>query len=398
MRARGAEVIVAGHICLDIIPKLTERKEGVETLFIPGKLVNVGPAVIATGGAVSNTGIALHRLGSRVRLMGKIGDDPFGRTIVQVLNGYDPSLAEGMIVAPGEHSSYTMVISPPNVDRIFLHSTGANDTYTVDDVNSEHLQGARLFHFGYPPLMRRMYEEGGEELAKLLQAVKNEGLTVSLDLAMPDPESEAGRADWRSILERALPYTDVFLPSFEEIVYMLHRDRYEQWLKMSPKGDLLPYADGELLRELSEELLAMGAAIVAVKLGEHGLYVRTTADAERLAAMGACAPIEDGAANWLARELLATCFKVDVVGTTGAGDCTIAGFLSGLLAGHALEETLQTAVGVGACNVEKADAASGIPTLDEVKSRMASGWTKRKLSISLPGWAEREDGVWEALR
>ncbi|CAK4842417.1 unnamed protein product [Aphanomyces euteiches] len=243
-----------------------------------------------------------------------------------------------------------------------------------------------------------MYEQQGEELMLLLSKAKANGLTVSLDLAKPDPESAAGRADWRAILGKALPYVDVFLPSFEEIYYMLRRERYEEMLQQAPTGDILPFVEGDLLSNLAEELLAMGAAVVGLKLGEHGLYVRTTADSARLAASGLCGPQADKLDNWTARELLAPCFEVDVVGTTGAGDCTIAGFLCGMLQGLSLEDTLQIAVGVGACNVEQADATSGIPVLAKLQERIASGWTKREMKLDLPGWEVTLDGLWTKLR
>lgn len=111
---------------------------------------------------MSNTGLALHRLGLRTKLMSKIGDDQFGKAILDVLGSYGDELAGGMIVAEGEHSSYSLVISPPGVDRIFLHCTGANDTFAAEDILTNELQGARLFHFGYPPLMRKMYENEGK--------------------------------------------------------------------------------------------------------------------------------------------------------------------------------------------------------------------------------------------
>jgi len=390
----GAEVIVAGHICLDIIPTISEKKTGIDALFVPGKLVDIGPAVITTGGAVSNTGLALHRLGSHVQLMGKVGDDQFGAAIMQVLKQQGEDIVDGMIVAPGEISSYTLVINPPNIDRIFLHCTGANDTYSSADLKEEQLAGVRLFHFGYPPLMRKMYENQGEELELLLSKVKASGLTVSLDLAKPDPESAAGRADWRAILGRALPFVDVFLPSFEEIFYMLHRDLYEEMLLRAPSGDLLPLVDGVMLSEIAGELLAMGAAVVGLKLGEFGLYVRTIADKDRLASSGLCAPVSERIDSWTNRELLAPCFDVEVVGTTGAGDCTIAGFLCGMLQGLSLEDTMQTAVGVGACNVEQADATSGIPDLSKLQERIQSGWSKRRMKLNLSGWRATEDGLW----
>jgi len=80
-----------------------------------------------------------------------------------------------------------------------------------------------LFHFGYPPLMERMYANDGIELATIFQRVKALGLTTSLDLSMPDPSSAAGRANWHAILGATLPYVDVFLPSAEEILLMLRR-------------------------------------------------------------------------------------------------------------------------------------------------------------------------------
>ncbi|QHW31232.1 carbohydrate kinase family protein [Paenibacillus rhizovicinus] len=395
-RARtGAEVVVAGHICLDVIPTMHELKEGMGALLVPGKLVDIGAARIATGGAVSNTGLALHRLGVRTKLMGKIGDDLFGSAIENVLRNCDHALADGMIVARGEYTSYTIVINPPNIDRIFLHCTGANDTFAAEDLQEGALDGARLFHFGYPPLMRRMYEDGGGELATLLSRAKARGLTVSLDAAKPDPASPAGQADWRTIFMEALPYVDVFLPSFEEILYMLRRHTYDA-LAAEHGSDLLPFADGPLLRELADELLALGAAVVVLKLGEHGLYLRTTNDAARLSAavMGAGAVWPESVDEWLGRELLAPSYAVEVAGTTGAGDCTIAGFLAGLLKGLNPESALHGAAAVGACNVEQADATSGVPSWEAVQKRMAAGWSRREVSLVLPGWHAGEEGIW----
>ena len=80
--------------------------------------------------------------------------------------------------------------------------------------------------------------------------------------------------------------------------------------------------------------------------------------------MGAGSPID--LANWRGRELYAPSFRVNVVGTTGAGDCTIAGLLTGMIKGLSIEETLTAAVAVGSCSVETADATSGVPHWDRV--------------------------------
>ena len=78
MAHRYPSIVVAGHICVDIIPAWTQTVESISAVFRPGRLTEVGPAMVSTGGAVSNTGIALHRLGVPVRLMGKIGPDLTG--------------------------------------------------------------------------------------------------------------------------------------------------------------------------------------------------------------------------------------------------------------------------------------------------------------------------------
>lgn len=369
--------------------------EGLAKQFVPGALLEVGPAVSATGGAVANTGIALHRLGNLVRLVGKIGNDPFGQMILQLLRTAGEGLDSGMVISEDGHTSYSIVISPPGTDRIFFHHTGTNDTFSSLDVSTSRLAGARLFHFGYPPLMRNMYEQDGEQLLQLFQKVKQVGLTTSLDMAKPDPRSAAGQVDWPAMLSRVLPNTDIFLPSLEEILYMLDRNKYNE-LAARHGNDLLRAVDADVLADLSDRLLEYGAAVIAIKLGEYGLYLRTTGNQERLQQMGACAP---QSANWLDRELLTSSFQVDVVGTTGAGDCTIAGFLTMMLQHRAPHEALRGAVAVGAFNVERPDATSGVPTWQQAEERIAHGWEHRPQLLQLPGWIWDDHlNVWKSPR
>lgn len=392
----AVEVVVAGHICLDIIPAFEERAVDEGSFLTPGTLVSVGPAILSTGGPVSNTGLALHRLGVSTRLMGKVGDDLFGQAIIGLLREQDPALASGMIVDADESTSYSVVISAPGVDRVFLHSAGANDTFRADDVDINEVKDARLFHFGYPPLMRRMYQDQGAELSELMKRVKEAELTTSLDMAYPDPESEAGRTDWATVLERTLPAVDIFLPSLEEILFMLDRPRLGE-LTHETGGELAACIQGTVLSDLGERLLEMGAALVVLKLGSQGLYMRTTDDPARLAAMGACVPTN--AENWLGRELLAPCFKTEVVGTTGAGDATIGGFLTGLLKQMPIEEVMTGAVAVGAFNVEGADALSGLRDWATVQSRIETGWERLPVELELTGWHWREEpGIWVSPR
>lgn len=380
------DAIVAGHLCLDIIPEIPAAVGGLAGLMTPGRLSEVGPAVLSTGGAVSNTGLVLHKLGIATRLMGKVGDDLFGMAIRRIVAAQGEGLVDGMVVDPAVTSSYTVVVNAPGVDRIFIHHTGANDTFAADDVRYDLVARARLFHFGYPPLVRLMYEDGGRELAEIFQRVKaaaalSGGCTTSLDLSLPDPASPAGCADWPAILRATLPAVDICAPSIDEILYMLRRSDYDRMKSVgagspspgSPCPDSILITPA-LLADLADQLLAWGVKIVLIKLGDQGVYLRTAGRAA-LAALGRGGPADPAA--WADRELRAPCFQVQVAGTTGAGDATIAGFLAALLRGMGPEDALTAAVAVGACNVEAADALSGIRTWDETWARIAAGWPRR---------------------
>ena len=372
-------VVVAGHICLDVIPNLGHVPSGqFGTMFRPGHLISTGSAEFATGGPVSNTGLALHKLGVPTQLVAKIGDDSFGQRILELV---DPKLTHGIAISHEETTSYSLIISAPGIDRIFLHFPGANDTFCAADINSDLVAEAHLFHFGYPPIMRRMYEDNGAELVAVFQQAKATGVTTSLDMALPDPASPGGQVDWRAILQRTLPHVDIFLPSIEEILYMLRRDMYEE----VNQENIIEAVTPTLLVSLSDELLAMGVKMLMIKLGHRGLFLRTAA-AGTLEQMGRAMP--EAPAGWADKMLWAPCFQVEVVGTTGAGDATIAGFLGALLRDKTAEEALTMAVAVGACNVEAADALSGLQSWQATQERVGQGWARLPLDLSGYGWQQ----------
>lgn len=387
------EIAVAGHICVDIIPEMNNTGIMCNDYFVPGRLVEVGPTLIASGGVVFNTGLALHRLGANVKLMGKIGDDTFGKAILELLKQHGADLPKYMMVVPGEHSSYSVVLSAPNSDRMLFHFPGTNDTFGAEDINYNDLEGVKLFHFGYPPLMRSMYKDGGEMLQNIFKRVSERGIVTSLDMAMPDPHREAGRADWMGILQRVLPFTDIFIPSVEELMFMTRRSLLESMIDKYGSNNVLANIDGDLLSSMSEELLEMGASIVGIKLGEHGLYIRSTPEAARIQWVERFHSTH--ANKWVNRELLSPCFRVDVRGTTGAGDCTIAGFIAGIVNGHTPEEVIKLAIGAGACSVEQIDAAQGMIPWVELKERIANGWEHRSQRLTLAGWHQhKESHLW----
>lgn len=387
------DVTAAGHLCLDMIPRFRTQREAtsVGQLLQPGTLVQMGEMTFSTGGSVSNVGIAMKIFGCSVAFAAKVGADAIGRTIVEILD--QSGSARGIVVARDEASSYTVILSPPGIDRIFMHYSGTNDTFSAGDVDMEAVDGSRLFHLGYPTLMRSLFADEGRELTRILSRVKQAGVTASLDISLPDPGSEAGSADWRKIYERALPHVDIFLPSVEEIFFTLHPREYLERKRTRGGQELIDFVSPEELSGFAEQLLRLGCAIAAVKAGHNGWYIRT-AGKKRIRAMGRAAP--DDPDSWADRELWCPAFRTDkIVGTAGAGDSSIAAFLTALLRGHRIEECLKLANCAGFLNLHAPDTLSGLVFWEELQDTYP-GLPVRD-DIPLPedwGW-EESSKIWE---
>jgi sugar/nucleoside kinase (ribokinase family) len=309
--------------------------------------------------------------------MGKIGRDLFGQAILDLIQTSGEHLTRDMSIVSNEASSYTVIINPPNTDRMFLHCPGTNDTFGVNDINYDVLRQVDLFHFGYPQLMKQMYLDNGAELVAMFKQAKTTGVTTSLDTAMPDPNAPSGQANWSLIFKDVLPYVDLFVPSIEEILMMLYPDIFGQ---VTTRAKQISPA---LASEIAANLLQQGVKVVLLKAGHLGLYLRT-ADEAALAEMGRACPSDLN--RWANREIWSPIFKVEVVGTTGAGDATMAGFLAAFLRDLLPTEVATMAAAVGACNVEAADAVSGIRTWEKTVARVEAGWPRQKLEFEDSGW------------
>ncbi len=384
------DVIAAGHICLDIIPQIEAESLESGSFLTPGRITEVGAAVLSGGGSVSNTGLALDRLGAAVRLVGRIGDDPIGEITRRILGARDDRLVEHVRIATGEPSSYTIVLAPPGIDRTFLTSPGPNSSFGPEDVDASLLTETRVFHLGYPPLLSKMYANGGSAMVELMRRAHANGATTSLDMSMPDPSRPAGQADWRAILARTLPHVDIFAPSVEELLYCLNRDRFDALSAASHGGSMIDLLQVQDIVDLAQATLDFGASIVLIKLGHRGSYLRT---GDLNANNGRGAPA--GRTVWQHRELWSPAFRVQVVGTTGAGDATVAAFLLAILRGQSPVEAVNSACAVGACNCEAADAISGIRSWDETQARLAERWPRIEPGVAEDGFREdQHTGVW----
>lgn len=364
------KIVSAGLLCLDITPVFQKgASKEIQKLFVPGKLIEVDQADIHTGGSVANSGLAFQYFGAEVTLMGKIGQDPFGLLVQKIIADY--GIGDDLIVMPDVDTSYTVVISPPGVDRIFLHHSGANNDFGYQDVDFNKIEDADLFHFGYPTIMKRLYQNNALEMIQIFKEVKGKGVLTSLDMAAVDEESEAAKIDWRSILKELVPYVDFFVPSVEELCFLLDRKRHSEWMERSQGQDVTQVLDLEKdIKPLADQLIEWGAKILLIKCGAPGMYLRT-ADAESLLSLGA------EYAQWADLDVFESSYLAEgYCSATGAGDVSLAAFLLAALEGHEPSRCLQLGTAAGACCVASYDALSGLMPFEEMIRKIDQGWEK----------------------
>ena len=348
---------MAGYIGVDLTPGFPPAHGAVplSDIFRPGELVEVEGLNLALGGVVANTGLAMRKFGRRVALMGLVGNDMLGDFIVGQLQARQ----SGIRRTNKAGTAYGIVIAPPGRDRIFLEDPGCNRLFTSADIDYDTVGKSRLFHFGYPTLMKSLFVNGGAELRKLLVGVRKLGVPTSLDITLPDSGSLAGQADWRSILAAVLPFVDIFVPSIEEILFMLEPKRYARILSAADGGDIMDAISPDLIVRLGNRILAMGVKVLMIKAGHRGAYLRTGDIGKLNAATSLNLPAE----NWSERDLWIPAFPADprrVRNACGAGDCAVAGFLTALLDGSEIEKAGKYAMLAGRDNLYGIDSLGGL--------------------------------------
>lgn len=319
-------IAIAGHICADITPGMV-----VPTPVEPGRLFDVGPLRIGLGGCVANTAGDLTDLGLPVRVHAAVGDDALGVLVAQQL-AERPGILGAPDVAAGQSTSYSLVFEPPGSDRTFWHHIGANRAFDGTGVD---VAGVDLLHVGYPSLLPGLLADGGAGLVALLGRARDHGVTTSVDLAVVDPQADSGALSWNRILEEMLPVTDVLSPSIDDLTSALGIDE-------PPSA--------ALVERLADQLIRLGAAVVAISAGAEGLYLRT-GPATRLRQGGRV--LVGLADRWADVTLRVPPVPVGHPRTTnGAGDASTAGLLFALVAGASPAQACDLATACSAAVIE----------------------------------------------
>ena len=384
------KAIVAGSIALDIVMKLPDVNPGqIQSIFSQGKITNLSGVHMYLGGETGNTGLAMSKMGIPVTVACKIGHDHPGKMIQEIFSEYD--LDSRIKIADHANSTVAISVTPPGMDKISFLYKGAGQTFMWEDVPADSLASADLFHFGYPTAMDHLFADEGSEFLKIFSEAKKFGITTSVDTTLPDLNSPAGQVHWKSILEKVLPFVDIFVPSIEETLFMLDRDQYIREVERVGGGNMVDHIDPNQVAEIGSSLIAMGPKIVLIKMGKQGLYLKT-ADKNSFTSFGRAAPVKFD--DWYDRELWDPALDTEPIrSTTGAGDTAIAGFLSAFLQGEKPERALEIASMAASLCISSYDTVSKIGKLSEIKALLDQkpGHPRLPVSLNPENWQKSRD-------
>lgn len=99
------------------------------------------------GGAPANVAAAISALGGRVDMSAKVGTDPFGQHLVDMLNEMGVG-TEQVLRDPDHFTTFAFVSLMENGERDFYFNRGADGHLSVEDVQSINLSEYSIIHFG----------------------------------------------------------------------------------------------------------------------------------------------------------------------------------------------------------------------------------------------------------
>ena len=321
-------ITVAGNMILDVVKSIDKYPE-------QGMLAYISSSKRAIGGCAPNTATDLAVIDSTlpVSVIGRVGDDEYGRFLVDKLRSKGIDVSD-VIVSSGADTSFTDVMSLPTGERTFFNAKGANAIFAPEDIDITSLR-CKIFHIGYILLLDKfdeLDEEYGTAMARFLSGVSSMGIKTSVDVV-----SSSNAEEYETKILPVMPYTDYLIINETEICTIWGYDPRKE------DGSI----DVDTVKLAMEKTMAAGVREkVIIHAKEACFCLDKSGEFTKLGSLK------------IPKELIA--------GSVGAGDAFCAGSLYGIYNGYSDMEILKFASSSAACSLFADNSVDGMKNKKEI--------------------------------
>ncbi|MFN9278536.1 MAG: sugar kinase [Betaproteobacteria bacterium] len=274
------------------------------------------------GGDTSNFAIAAARQGARVGYLSALGDDPYGAMLRRLWDEEGVNHADVVTDPQAFTAIYFVTHDTQGHHFHFFRKGSAASRMTPAQLPRERIAQARVLHLSGISLA--ISESACETGFAAMALARAAGVAVSFDTNLRLKLWPLTRA--REVMTEALRHCDIALPSLDDVRALTGLD--------DPDA-------------LVDHCLALGARIVALKLGEAGALVASAQERHRIAAHP-CQPVD----------------------ATGAGDTFGGAFVGRWVAGDTLRQAGRYAAAAAALSTQGYGAVEPIPRRSEVEQAL----------------------------
>lgn len=305
------DVTVIGAAILDVLahpvsgPDLTCRSW-------PAEGISMAP-----GGDAANEATALARLGRKVHLITKLGDDMAGHLLLSHFRENKVS-TEGSVIEKGLDTGINIVLVDRNAERSFItNKNGSLRRLGPSDISPGALRQSPIVSFA-SIFVSPLFDVPAMEA--LFSSIKENGQLLCADM------TRRKNGETLEDLKPILPYIDYLFPNHEEAKAVSGKEDPE---------------------EIADAFLAHGLSCIVIKLGSRGCYLKNS----QVSAFVPAYP------------------DTRCIDTTGAGDNFAAGFLHALSEGWEPVECARFANAAASVAVETIGACTGVRSPEQILER-----------------------------
>jgi fructokinase len=309
------DVVCLGELLVDFVPSVSGQP-----------IASALSVALKPGGAPANVAVASRKLGLRSGFIGKVGDDPFGRMLRQVLANQKVDLSLFLHTRDFQTRLAFVTNDPDERQRfLFYGNPSADSQLREKDIRTGYLRDTKVLHFGSISLIQ---EPCRTATLKAVKVARQFGKIVTFDPNLRPALWPNLRRAKREILQ-AIKFCQVLKMSDSE------------WDFVFP---------GCKIQTAFPLLRRLGVHLLAVTRGEGGAVLTNLTEIIEFPSL-----------------------PVKVVDTTGAGDGFMAGLIHGVLrhggtrlSKEQLREVGELATAVGSLTCTKAGAIPAFPSLRKV--------------------------------